>query len=502
MARILIIGGGVGGLSAGIYGALSGHDVTVVEKHSVAGGNLTGWKRDGYTIDNCIHWLTGTNPATDSYKTWVELGALGGVEIVKCETLYTYSDGERQFSLCRDLKKMEKMMLDISPADKGEITALTRAIRAIQGYSGIGGETHDRGVRPGELVSSVPALLRYYRSNCLELSRRFKSPLLAGFIRSFLGECFSAIALVFVLAHFTAENADLPRGGSIAMAERMAKRFEGLSGKLILNTAVERIVHKGGIAHSAILSDGQEILADYFVFTSDPKPIYERLFSLPLPRELAKNYTRADMIRFSSLHTAFAVDGELPFKGDYVFPLPDNKKIKLMADNLILREFSHEPSFAPEGKSLIQTIIFLSESTCKAFIELRRNDKDAYKARKSKLCEEIRKAIEDHFPKLSGKLSLIDCWTPATYERFTGAEIGSYMSFAIPKKYIPRRCSPKIPEIRNVFLATQWQMAPGGLPTAAENGRLAIKAINAAERARIRRARLMRTPHPRPVAQG
>ena len=37
MAEILIIGGGVAGLSAGIYAKLSGHSATVIEKHSCAG---------------------------------------------------------------------------------------------------------------------------------------------------------------------------------------------------------------------------------------------------------------------------------------------------------------------------------------------------------------------------------------------------------------------------------------------------------------------------------
>ena len=76
MAKILIIGGGVSGLSAGIYAQLNGHSAVVCEKHAVAGGNLTGWQRGEYHIDNCIHWLTGTNPASKSYKMWEDLGVL------------------------------------------------------------------------------------------------------------------------------------------------------------------------------------------------------------------------------------------------------------------------------------------------------------------------------------------------------------------------------------------------------------------------------------------
>ena len=77
MANILIIGGGVSGLSAGIYAQMHGHHAIVCEQHFIPGGNLTGWDRGGYHIDNCIHWLTGTNPSSPLYPMWEDLGALG-----------------------------------------------------------------------------------------------------------------------------------------------------------------------------------------------------------------------------------------------------------------------------------------------------------------------------------------------------------------------------------------------------------------------------------------
>ena len=79
MAGIVIIGGGVTGLSAGFHllaDSEQAHRVTVCERHTVPGGNLTGWVRGGCYIDNCVHWLVGTNPATALYREWVKLGAL------------------------------------------------------------------------------------------------------------------------------------------------------------------------------------------------------------------------------------------------------------------------------------------------------------------------------------------------------------------------------------------------------------------------------------------
>ena len=57
--KVLIIGGGLAGLSAGCYAASSGYAVTIVEHNLALGGVCTAWPRGPYTIDGCIHWLTG-----------------------------------------------------------------------------------------------------------------------------------------------------------------------------------------------------------------------------------------------------------------------------------------------------------------------------------------------------------------------------------------------------------------------------------------------------------
>jgi len=59
--KVIIIGGGVAGLSAGIYGQLNGYDTEILEMHTLPGGQCTAWKRKGYTFDYCIHWLVGTS---------------------------------------------------------------------------------------------------------------------------------------------------------------------------------------------------------------------------------------------------------------------------------------------------------------------------------------------------------------------------------------------------------------------------------------------------------
>ena len=128
MAKILIIGAGVAGLSAGIHAQLFGHQAIVCERHFVAGGNLTAWNRGEYHIDNCIHWLTGPNPNTEHYKLWQELGAFDDALVRYPTSLYTYEEGGRRLSLYEDLERLEREMLAISPADEQEILSFQQIV--------------------------------------------------------------------------------------------------------------------------------------------------------------------------------------------------------------------------------------------------------------------------------------------------------------------------------------------------------------------------------------
>jgi phytoene dehydrogenase-like protein len=51
MARsIIIIGAGMGGMAAGVYGQINGYDTQIFEMHTKPGGQCASWKRKGFTM--------------------------------------------------------------------------------------------------------------------------------------------------------------------------------------------------------------------------------------------------------------------------------------------------------------------------------------------------------------------------------------------------------------------------------------------------------------------
>ncbi len=43
--KVVVIGGGISGLTAGIYALLSGFEVEIYEKNAIPGGECIGWNR-------------------------------------------------------------------------------------------------------------------------------------------------------------------------------------------------------------------------------------------------------------------------------------------------------------------------------------------------------------------------------------------------------------------------------------------------------------------------
>ena len=80
--KVVIIGSGMAGLTAGAYLAKSGHDVTVFEQYSTPGGVTSTMSQDGYGWDIGPLLLEGFAPGDKCRAILEELGVSGQVKTI------------------------------------------------------------------------------------------------------------------------------------------------------------------------------------------------------------------------------------------------------------------------------------------------------------------------------------------------------------------------------------------------------------------------------------
>jgi phytoene dehydrogenase-like protein len=149
-----------------------------------------------------------------------------------------------------------------------------------------------------------------------------------------------------------------------------------------------------------------------------------------------------------------------------------------MEDRMAVKTYAYEPSFAPSGKQILQILCGGKSGAYDYFKELHDSDKAAYRAKKEEIARTLLRRIEERWPGYAGKLSLLDIWTPVTYERYCNAYRGYYQACTIGKRAGRKTApSPFVRGLANVVLAGQWLSPPGGLPGAAITGRYAIQRI-------------------------
>jgi len=470
MKKVVVIGGGAAGLTAGIFALRHGFDCTLIEKNKTGAGALCGWRRGGYEIDGCLHWLTGTREGTELNDIWRITGMMGG-EWVRTPSLFSSTTHGKTVSFYDDAERTREELIAAYPEDRREIDKLHRAISAAASLSGLEGE------RAMSKFESFALLAPYALLGAGELAERFRSEGMKRAVCDLTGKYYSSLGLIFAYSAYSRGNGYLPSGGSRGAADRMTDMFKKTGGKYIAGERAVRIKRDGG-GYTVLLSGGDAVFADRVICCIDPLRAVSLFEGVSLPEKFAgKLRRRSKYPLFSSVHFAFsAKSSDVPFRGTLFFPVERQMIGSVNRDRMMLREFSHEPSFAPEGETVLQTMFFTDEKTSRGWIELKKGGA-GYGEAKEAAAREVKERITSVFPSLSRSIKLIDSWTPATFSRYLGSNCGSYMSFALTPGTIPASFPMTVPGLDGAVFASGWTKSPGGVPNAAYAGRDAVLAL-------------------------
>ena len=481
--KVVIIGSGVAGLTAGIYALKQGFEVEIYEKNATPGGECTGWNRKGYHIDNCIHWLTGTKKGTQMYDLWKEVGALSDdTEYAKINAFYISTHEGKSVTLWNDLKRTEKELIEASPEDEEEIKKFIQYVEySKQCLFPAAKPAEMWGVKDyiamGKDMADMPKVMKEFgKISISEYAMRFKSPLLRKMICDYLPGEYTAYSLLVSYATMADGNGNIPMGASLQMSLRMEKRFKELGGKIYYNVGVDEIILVKKRAEAIRLEDGRVISADYVIPAVDMSLLFNKLIpNKYMPKEYKAAYSNAkDYPAISGFQIAYSVSMDYD-RGETVFVDIDPIKVgNRTFDRMYVKAYGYDPIFVKDGRQVIQTDISQTDIDFEFWKGL---SEEEYRAEKEKLIAAITERIVKSFPELEGDIEFLDCWTPLTYERYCNAYHGSYMSFVSTPAAKRINFKGRLKGIKNIYPAGQWTGSTGGLPVAAASGKFAVQRL-------------------------
>lgn len=475
---IIIIGGGLTGLSAGCYGRMNGYRTTIFEMHKIAGGVATAWKRQGFTIDGAMNWLVGTRQGGPFYNFFEDLGAAKEWNIYNHDR-YSISEGPdgNAFTLYCDADEFEKYLLGIAPEDEEPIKEFTEAIRTLSRYDMPADKpaelyTPDDFAKMAELKPYLETSQKWGSVTGPDFARRLKNPYLQ-VIFSSIQMPLSMIIWILSLQH--SKSAGYVLGGALALVKPIEQRYRELGGEIYYKARVRTILVENNRAVGVKLEDGTEHRADRVISAADGHAtIFDMLEGKYLDDTIKKMYDQPNLfppLVYVGLGVNRTFDDIPSTIGGLNYPL--RKPITIAGKeesrmNVLIYNF--DPSLAPEGK----TTIIVSFATSYDYWEKLKQTPEEYKAEKERICNDVIAGLEERFPGIIEQVEMRDVATPMTWVRYTGNWRGSYEGWMFGAY---ENISKTLPGLESFYMAGQWVNAGGGMCTAVMSGNHTIQLI-------------------------
>ncbi|MCA9657004.1 MAG: NAD(P)/FAD-dependent oxidoreductase [Myxococcales bacterium] len=481
--RIIIIGAGVAGLSAGIHAARCGFEVELFEHHSEPGGVCTSWRRGDYTIDGCIHWLMGGRDG-DPYRALYEsVGALDDVELRTIDVFTEVFDELTGDSLTfsRDLDGLLAQVDRIAPYDLPVFRELVDLARRSEG-------TAPPPVRDAPEVQGLWSTMvdLWHARDRLRLfigssetmgdvAERVRHPTLRFALKGLFVPEMPAAFMAMLLGELERGNLSTVVGGSRRFSAGMARRLAAVGGSIRYGADVDRIIVENDRAVGVHLTDGSTHRADHVISTAPgPTTIFRMLGGAYTDAKIRERFATWPMFGAVSLVTFGArrrwpdVARALQLRLAEPFTIgPDS------TDVLAIRHMAEDSTLAPADGCVIQALVGGDFD----FWHDVHHAPGRYGELKEQLAAEVCARLERHFPGLAAAEELVDVATPYTFWRFARSYRGAFEGWLPTMATIRTRVGKTLPGLGRFHMAGQWVEPGGGIPPSVTSGRHVVQMV-------------------------
>lgn len=474
MEKVIIIGGGVSGLSVGVFLQKRGFSTTIFEKNETPGGLCAGWERDGFRFDlSCTH-LNGVRSGR-RHDLMVETGALEKNQKILPPMQEIYQIQGEQFNVLWEKENFNSLLHQYAaPEDLPLIQKFFHQVELFHKYA------HEPSTPPFRLLPPKEKILfiKNYRSYLLPFFKSLNTTL-ETWIKGWKSESlqrlwftlypdnYSLYSFFETMAARLYGNSGTPVGGSSQLVERLVDSYQKSGGELICQKAVDEILFDGsrvrGVRCGRERFEGVAVVA-----TGDLSATLGRLLKGQVKHDKALSLLKRGDLYYPMVTVCYGLNKKYEIPSTLM--LEDEVGVDGSPDltnyQIEIHSFEGNQQSAPQGQSAI-----LVHLRCDYYYwkDLKNKGEEIYHQYKLMVVDELNACLERHFPGFTDSIVSAQVSTPLTYENRSGVRNGAWRGFAPTVLTLRNRIGHTHKGCGGLFFCGQSMAIGGGVDALTED---------------------------------
>ncbi|MGB7441028.1 MAG: NAD(P)/FAD-dependent oxidoreductase [Coleofasciculaceae cyanobacterium] len=485
---VIVIGSGIGGLTAAALLARYGKQVLVCESHAIPGGAAHSFKRRGFEFDSGPSFYCGLGNSRPSLNPLRQvLDVLGeSLSVIPYDPLGHYHFPEGTFTVYSDIQRYRQAVARITPQGAQELARFEQRMLSL--YDCLK-DIPTIALRADWQL--IPLLLTRYLPSLLKMlpqlgiiqgsvgdvvAQEVKEPWVKRLIDL---ECFLLSGLkaegtvapevAFMLGERSRAGVEYPIGGSGAIIQALVRGLQRWGGELRLNSHVEQIIVERGKAVGVKLQTGEIIQAAVVISNATLWDTYHKLLD---KKDLPSDYRQSALATpavdsFMHLHLGIKAEGLEGLTGHHVVVHDADKDITEPGNTCMISiPTVWDTNLAPEGHHTVHAY------TLEPYEGWQRDE--GYQEKKKQRSQSLYRALEKVIPDIRERTVLELIGTPLTHAHYLRRYQGTYGPAIAAGKGVFPSCQTPITGLYRVGDSTM----PGiGVPAVAASGILCANSL-------------------------